>query len=392
MSEKILFVDDEQSLLNGIVRRLGEEFDLSTALSGADALEAMRSEGPFHVVVTDMRMPKMDGVEYVKRAREIAPDTVYVMLTGNQDQATAIRALNEGQVFRFLNKPCKSDELRRVLVSALRQYELVTVEKELLHKTFVGAVTLLTDVLDISQPDVFGRCRRVAGIVETLIRETGIADHWEFKLASKLSLLGFGILPSHEIACFSSHQVTDANAIASYQRASATAAKLVDKIPRLKNVAKIIEMQVGSQGGICSMKPTSDGAVAQVGATLLRVAVAWECLTSQGLCNSEALTEMKEALPELDVNLAAALTNLTEEREDEAVQVPVDELKPSMVLAARVMTPDGSILMREGRRLTTESIGKLHDQASDGGLRPIEISKCSIPYSDSIAKAMAGSA
>src|SRR3990172_8227431 len=104
MAARILFVDDEQSLLNGIERRLAGNFDLVTACSGIDAPAVLDDQGRLAVVVPDMRMPKMDGVQFIKEARVKSPDTVFIMLTGNQDQATAIQALNEGHVFRFLTK------------------------------------------------------------------------------------------------------------------------------------------------------------------------------------------------------------------------------------------------------------------------------------------------
>src|SRR3972149_3481090 len=99
-AERILVVDDEQSLLNGIERRLGGEFELVTASSGEEGLRAMEEQGPIAVVITDMRMPKMDGVQFIQAARFKWPTTIYMMLTGNRDQGTAIQALNEGQVFR----------------------------------------------------------------------------------------------------------------------------------------------------------------------------------------------------------------------------------------------------------------------------------------------------
>jgi DNA-binding NtrC family response regulator len=130
MTRRILFVDDEQNLLNGIERRLRSDFDLVTANSGIAALKAMDCQGPFAVVVTDMRMPGMDGIQFIKQARIKSRDSVFIMLTGNQDQTTAIHAVNHGQVFRFLAKPCPSTEIKNAIEDALRQHELVTSGKD----------------------------------------------------------------------------------------------------------------------------------------------------------------------------------------------------------------------------------------------------------------------
>src|SRR5690606_29178283 len=131
-------VDDEQPLLNGLRRRLGSFYHLVTASSGDAALQELQSNGEFAVVLTDMRMPGMNGIQFIQQARTLAPDTVYMMLTGNQDQATAIKAVNDGQVFRFLNKPCEHEHLRQAIDAGIVQHRLVTAEKVLLHQTFTG--------------------------------------------------------------------------------------------------------------------------------------------------------------------------------------------------------------------------------------------------------------
>src|SRR5205085_9651219 len=123
------------------------------ALGGDHALELIQGgigdNTPLHphshtpiqsyaVVVADMRMPKMDGVELLSRLRTLTPTTVRIMLTGNADQQTAIDAVNEGHIFRFLNKPCPPETLEKTLRAALNQHHLITAEKELLELTLTG--------------------------------------------------------------------------------------------------------------------------------------------------------------------------------------------------------------------------------------------------------------
>src|SRR5215475_6428441 len=103
MAEKILLVDDDKNVLDGYRRILGREFVLETAIGGPAALRMVEEHGPFAVVVSDMRMPGMDGVQLLQKVKVLAPNTVRVMLTGNSDMDTAINAINEGNIFRFLN-------------------------------------------------------------------------------------------------------------------------------------------------------------------------------------------------------------------------------------------------------------------------------------------------
>lgn len=106
MSKKVLLVDDEENVLLAYTRVLRRRFQLQVALGGADALLVLQRDGPFAVIVSDMRMPGMDGVELLSQVKQLAPDSTRIMLTGNADQATAMDAVNHGAIFRFLTKPC----------------------------------------------------------------------------------------------------------------------------------------------------------------------------------------------------------------------------------------------------------------------------------------------
>ena len=128
MTHRILLVDDDPMLLASMRRCLGMQFNLETALSGAEALEKINAGTNYAVIVTDMRMPKMDGLEFIRHAREVAPATIYLMLTGNQDSVTASRARKEGFVAEFLVKPCDPDEIAEAFEDALALYEFESSE------------------------------------------------------------------------------------------------------------------------------------------------------------------------------------------------------------------------------------------------------------------------
>lgn len=138
MEEKILFVDDEPFVLEGFQRLLRKTFQIETSVSGAEALRKLKGNGPYAVVVCDMRMPEMDGAQLLSKIRIDFPKTVRIMLTGNSDQETAVRAVNEGQIFRFLTKPCDEGTLTGTLNAALIQYRLASFKEELLEKAREG--------------------------------------------------------------------------------------------------------------------------------------------------------------------------------------------------------------------------------------------------------------
>ena len=135
MKAKILFVDDDASLLASYKRQLRKQYHIETALGGQEGLELIEQNGPYAVIVSDFRMPFMDGIEFLARVREIAPETVRIMLTGSADMQLAIQAVNEGNIFRFLTKPCSADVLGESLDTGIEQYQQVSGEREYNEKS-----------------------------------------------------------------------------------------------------------------------------------------------------------------------------------------------------------------------------------------------------------------
>ncbi|MCL2829761.1 MAG: response regulator [Betaproteobacteria bacterium] len=114
---KILLIDDEERVLNALQLVFRGHYEVFTATEGSKALEILRAQH-IHVVITDQRMPAMTGVEFLRHAREISPNTVRILLTGFSDLSAIIDSVNEGEVFRFLNKPWGNRELLSVIGEA----------------------------------------------------------------------------------------------------------------------------------------------------------------------------------------------------------------------------------------------------------------------------------
>ncbi len=118
---RVLFVDDEPELLESIADVWGLHYEVSTALGGAAGLVALAKHKP-HIVVSDMRMPSMDGATFLARARKRLPTAVRILLTGHADLDAALRAVNEGGIFRFLTKPCPPDVMGPALEAAYAHF------------------------------------------------------------------------------------------------------------------------------------------------------------------------------------------------------------------------------------------------------------------------------
>ncbi|MDF1643547.1 MAG: response regulator [Pseudomonadales bacterium] len=129
----ILCVDDEPNVVAAIRRQFRKEYQVTTATGGAEALELLQSQSEldFGVIISDFNMPGMDGIEFLAAAGKLRPDSSMLMLTGRAELDVAVKALHEGQIFRFLSKPCPGDVLKRAIEDGLKQFNLIQSERQL---------------------------------------------------------------------------------------------------------------------------------------------------------------------------------------------------------------------------------------------------------------------
>jgi DNA-binding NtrC family response regulator len=144
-------------VLAAMERNLFGEFDVMVALSGEAGLAAIARGERFAVIMSDMRMPGMDGATFLSKVRVICPDSVRLLLTGQADLESSIAAINKGAIFRYLCKPCPKEELVPALNDAVNQHRLICAEKELLATTLTASVKTLTEVLAMVAPWAFQR-------------------------------------------------------------------------------------------------------------------------------------------------------------------------------------------------------------------------------------------
>jgi FixJ family two-component response regulator len=180
----VLFVDDEPNVLTGFERLFRKEFRVDTACSGQAALDKMAACGPYALIISDMRMPGMSGSELLARAHATAPDSIRMVLTGETDISSAMQAVNEGAIFRFLLKPCAEPVLRAAIRAGLRQYELQHVERSLLENTLNGIVKVLSEILSLVNPAAFGRAVRIRRYVCHIASTLHLEDAWQFEIAA----------------------------------------------------------------------------------------------------------------------------------------------------------------------------------------------------------------
>ena len=137
---RILCIDDEANILTAIQRSLRRSFDVHTAASGPEGLQILHNSAPFAVVVSDMRMPVMNGAVFLRNVARNHPDTVRILLTGFAELETVTAAVNEGHIYRFLTKPISGKDLATALEDGVRQHQLICSERVLLEQTLTGCI------------------------------------------------------------------------------------------------------------------------------------------------------------------------------------------------------------------------------------------------------------
>ncbi len=160
---KLLIVDDEPDNLALLYRTLRGKYDIAKSTSPLMALEMLQKEH-FHCILSDHKMPEMDGVEFLKRSCEISPDTMRLLVTAYTDAGILIDAINYAKIYRYIKKPYNPDELLLIVENALEYWQLKYDNSALvndLKDLFAGTITAIVEALDAKDSYTLGRSRRV---------------------------------------------------------------------------------------------------------------------------------------------------------------------------------------------------------------------------------------
>lgn len=373
MNNRVLFVDDEPNILQAIKRSLRKDFEVVIAVGPEAGLKELTDSEPFAMIVSDMRMPGMSGVDFLQASKQLSPNSVRVMLTGNHDQKTAMDAVNDGEVFRFLTKPCDVTTLRQVIQQGLRQYQLLTVEEELLENTLKGSLAVVSEMLSLVKPQAFGRTERLKRkVLELLDRgsEIDARQHWEIETGTMLSQLGSVSISDDLIGKIAAGDELSFDERASYEKATSGGARLLASIPRMENIAAIIRYQHKRYdgGGI----PADDVKAEKIplGSRALRIVLAYDELKMRGLEGAELYDELKTRRGEFDPRLLELLAEEPAEAKGrKRLRVPANKLVLGMVIEQDVESDWGSLLVCEGQEVTDTIREHLMKFFMDGKLK-----------------------
>lgn len=357
MSEEryVLCVDDEPLLLEGLERMLGENFNVVTESRPLQALQLLeRRDREFVAIISDMRMPVMDGAKFLSCAAELAPDSTRLLLTGHAEIQAAVAAVNTGRIFRFLTKPCAPAELLSAVEAAYEHYRLRRAEQELLEQTLTGSVRLLSEVLMLVAPAIFTRSQRIQTYVLHLARRLGRADAWRFELAACLSMIGCVGLADETFKRALAGMPLDEQEARAFAEHPLTAHRLLSKIPRFEDIAEMVLLQADA-ATLAASSPD-----VELGARMLRVSRAVEGLTAAGLSEAEAVAQLSPGAPPAELELLKLLGELRSLiHSGEVRELRVREMTAQMALEDDVKTRTGVVVVPAGKQLTSLLLERL---------------------------------
>lgn len=378
MKPKLLMVDDEKNILEAYVRNLREEYDIITAQSGKEALGALEKTS-FPVIVSDYKMPEMNGVELLEKVREQSPDTVQIMLTGQADMQAIIELINRGKIFRFLTKPCSSETLVANINDAMRQYELITAERELLGKTLGGSIKVLTDLLALAKPQVFNQSVRIRNLARKIYRAMNIRDSWKIEIAALLSQIGCVTMPDSVLKNAYQGITLSEDEAFMFNNHPIIAADMIVNIPRMDAVAEIIRYQEKHFDGKGTPADNLSGDGIPLGARILKVANDYTRFLNQGLEDFSAIYEMKKRPGVYDPRILETFESVVKgEGEHNKAYVTkhllIKQLQEGMYLAEDVITASGVVIGNKNQPVTRALIVTLTNHATNQQIKqPIQV-------------------
>lgn len=363
-NRKILFVDDDPHVLSSYQRSFRGLFQITCAEGPQAALEILRSAGSpgFAVIVSDFKMPLMNGLDFLKAAKKISPNSVTVMLTGFAEIDTAMKAINEGAIFRFLTKPCPFETLSSALEACVEQYRLLLSEKELLRGTLQGAIKLTTSLLAMASPEAFGTSDRIRRLVASMLKNLSFPNGWQIEIAAMLSQIGCVALPPELLAKVSRNDSLTAEEKKQYESFADIGAKLLANIPRLEEIAEIVKYQ-----------NLPSGELIPAGARVIHLAKEYDRLLRNGISPTLALDELTTHKSQYGDQLLAALKGLilTEQiQTDQSTLLSLMEIREGMIVDENVFTKDNLLLLARGQELTEASIARLRNYGIHCGVQP----------------------
>lgn len=351
----IMFVDDEELLLQGIKRVIRGKYELVMFTRALDALEYLKDNTKTKptVIVSDYKMPEMDGAKFLTNAKNIYPDAVRILLTGHADINATIEIVNSGQIYRFLVKPCPNDVLIQAIDDGIRQFELIRSEKELLSQTLKGTVKLLIDLLAVLYPKAYSRADHLRYVCKKVAQRLKLQNIWEIEITALLSTIGLITLPNEIIDKKLNNIKLTKDEQLLYDTNAEIAYSLINNIPRLNNIANAILKTSNQDFDPNSINFTNSLPPALIG-NLISLVNNFIDLKASGITTQQVIKELENKKNIYnEILLSALISDVTGLEENYIIQnVALKDLPINCKLADNILDENDRVLVSKGMYIT----------------------------------------
>jgi len=369
---QILCVDDEVRIVEGLALLLRRDYEVHQAASAAEGLQKMSALSNLAVVISDMRMPGMDGASFLHEVMVRRPDATRILLTGEAGRESAIRAVNEGQVFRFLTKPCPIDQLKNAIEAGLIQHRLVRAERGVLRETLIGSINALMEVLALANPMAFGRASRIKRLVMNCAASMGAPEFWQLEAAALLSQVGYVVLPPALLEKLHSGQHLAPDEQAKVAAVPDITQKMLEHIPRLEPVIQILVALNWKDAQVAALGNGTIG----MGARILGIVLDYDWQAAQGKPREAIFENLRGRMDRYGAAIIEHLDRCLQSASagDQPREIPLREVVPGMSLQQDIRTHLGALIVPKGFDVTPTFLERISNIAPELLDTPVRVS------------------
>jgi response regulator RpfG family c-di-GMP phosphodiesterase len=286
---KILCVDDEVRVVESLAVNLRKDFEVHTATSGEAALKKMRSVPGICVVVSDMRMPGMDGATLLQEIRYSHSGVSRILLTGEVGQDTAMLAVNKGQVMRYLTKPYPVEDLKKAIDAGVVDYRLAHAERSVLQETVLGCMHAFLDLLSVASPLAYERAGRIQERAMAFSARLGVKGYWQLEAAAMLSQIGYiRLAPALLQKLYRGEELTSEET-AQTEEVPKVVSQLLERVPRLEPIMQILLALQWPDESVAKLGRGTIG----LGTKILGMVLEFDAVTSKGGSPGQAIANLR---------------------------------------------------------------------------------------------------
>ena len=359
---KVLFVDDQAKVLDDLKVIVAEVCEAHVALNAEEGLKIFESEGPFTIVASDQNLPGMNGSEFLAMVNRRDPYCSTMLVTGHADYHDAMRAVNNGHVFRLLDKPYAEQDLLDAIQAGTRQRQLIESEQVLLQETLVGAVNALTETLATVKPLFFGRAQRIKRLSGEIARYLKFPHVWQVESAAVFSQMASITLPEEEAENVFLRKKLRPQIVELVKKFPQVIDHLLGNIPRLDEVREIIDCLMGNP------LPYENKAKMEVyqAYRIIDAALEYDYLETEGHDSEVILGTLRGGEKKFDKDVIEAMSKLLHKSKTRYLvnEVPLEELRVGMRLAEDLSLETAMLVAPKGTDITKHFLQVLHNYDS----------------------------